>query len=231
MSKQFWGVIVIVILVFVGIFTLTGNKSNSGTTSGGGNASQHIEGQGQAHVTLVEYGDYECPYCGQYYPIVKQVQAEFNSQIFFQFRNFPLVNIHQNAFAAARAAEAAALQNKFWQMHDALYETQNQWTQSSDPSSYFNQIAQQLGLNLKQFETDYASSRVNNTINADTAAGNKLNVQGTPTFFLDGKQVQVGESVSAFETLIKAEIAKQAGSGSAATTPANTGTTSQTTTH
>ena len=210
MSKQFWGVIVIVILVFVGIFMLTSsNKSGTSSSKSSSSAlSQHIEGKGQDHVTLVEYGDYECPYCGTYFPIVKQVQAEFNNQIFFQFRNFPLVNIHQNAFASARAAEAAGLQNKFWEMHDALYETQTQWSQSSDPSSYFKQIAQQLGLNTTQFEADYASSKVNDTINADTAAGNKLNVQGTPTFFLDGKQIQVGQSVSGFETPIKAEIAK-----------------------
>src|SRR5271167_4992764 len=101
MSKQFWAVIIVVVLIFVGIFAF-GNKSPNSSTNSNGTLSQHIEGLGQAHVTLVEYGDYECPYCGQYYPIVKQVQAEYNSQIFFQFRNFPLVSIHQNAFAGAR---------------------------------------------------------------------------------------------------------------------------------
>src|SRR4051812_25422486 len=109
MSKQFWGVIIVVILVFVGIFSLSGNKSNGSGSSSGGGLTQHIEGQGKDGITLVEYGDYECPYCGQYFPTVKQVQAEFNQQIFFQFRNFPLVSVHQNAFASARAAEAAGL--------------------------------------------------------------------------------------------------------------------------
>jgi protein-disulfide isomerase len=239
MSKQFLGVIVIVILIFVGIFAFTGNKSNgTGSTGSVGSSStltQHIEGQGKDGITLVEYGDYECPYCGQYFPIVKQIQTEYNSQIYFQFRNFPLVSIHQNAFAGARAAEAAAMQNQFWQMHDLLYE-QNElsqsnpsastWVNASDPTTFFDQYAQQLGLNLTKFKADYASGTVNNLINADMAEGNKLNIQGTPTFFLDGKQISVGESASSFETLINAEIAKKAGSKAAA--PTSAGTTSQT---
>lgn len=213
MSKQFWGVIIIIVLVFVGIFALSGNKSNGskGSSSSSSSAlSEHKEGNNTTGVTLVEYGDYQCPYCGQYYPVVKQVQAEFNNQITFQFRNFPLVNVHQNAFAGARAAEAASLQDKFWEMHDALYETQTQWSTSTDPESYFTQIAQQLGLNVTQFQSDYASGKVNDVINADMAEGNKLGIQGTPTFFLNGKQIQVGETASSFETLIKAAIAKQA---------------------
>ncbi len=124
MSKQFWAVIIAVVLVFIAIFAF-GQKSTGNTGNGSGKLRQHIEGLGQDHVTLVEYGDYQCPYCGEYYSIVKQVEAEYNNQITFQFRNFPLVSIHQNAFAGARAAEAAALQGKFWQMHDILYE-QNQ---------------------------------------------------------------------------------------------------------
>ncbi|HTB48666.1 MAG TPA: thioredoxin domain-containing protein [Verrucomicrobiae bacterium] len=230
MSKQFLGVIVAIILIFVGIAVFGGNKSNGpGNTSGGstGTLTEHIEGQGKDGVTLVEYGDYECPYCGEYFPTVKQVQAEYNQQITFQFRNFPLVSIHQNAFAGARAAEAAALQGKFWEMHDALYEEQNQWVGASDPTTFFNQYAQDLGLNVTQFESDYASTKVNDLINADMAEGNKLNIQGTPTFFLDGKQIEVANSASAFEKLINAAIAQKT-TGSKATAPTSAGTTSQT---
>ncbi len=228
MSKQFMAVIVVIILAFAGIILVSNHQSNSGSGKSGSSSAptEHIEGQGSTGVKLVEYGDYECPYCGQYFPIVKQVVAEYNKQIYFQFRNFPLVSIHQNAFAGARAAEAAAMQNKFWQMHDALYENQNQWVQASDPTQYFNQYAQQLGLNLTKFKQDYASSKVNNLINADMAAGNKLNIQGTPTFFLDGKQISVGESISDFQKLINAAIAKKTGSNSS--TPSSAGTTSQT---
>lgn len=237
MSKSFWGVVIAVIIVFVGIFALTGSKSNGNNSGSSTTLTNHVEGLGQDHVTLVEYGDYQCPYCGQYYPIVKQVQQDFNNQITFQFRNFPLTSLHPNAFAGARAAEAAALQGKFWQMHDTLYEEnlQNQsgsvatWIDASDPTPYFDQYAQQIGLNLTQFKSDYASTKVNDLITADMAEGNKLGVDATPTFFLDGKQISVGESVSAFETLIKAEIAKKAGqASSSSSTPASTGTTEQT---
>jgi protein-disulfide isomerase len=226
MSKQFWGILAIIVLIFVGIFVFTGNnnKSNSSANSGSAKPTSHIEGLGQSGVTLVEYGDYECPFCEEYSSIVKQVQQEFNSQIFFQFRNFPLVSIHQNAFAGARAAEAAALQGQFWQMHDALYDSSNWqvWSTSNDPTPDFNQYAQELGLNLAKFKQDFASQAVNNAIVADENVGNKLGIDGTPTFYLDGKQVSPQPTVASFESLIKAEIAKK----TAAKTSASSSTSS-----
>jgi protein-disulfide isomerase len=219
MSKQFMGVIAAIILIFVGVAVFSGNKSNDKSSAKtGGKLTQHVIGNGTTGVTLVEYGDYQCPFCGQYYPILKQVQQEFNDQIKFQFRNFPLVSIHQNAFAGARAAEAAGLQDKYWEMHDLLYENQVTWSEGRDPNSYFEQYAKQLGLNLAQFRQDYASSEINDLINADMAEGNRLKITGTPTFFLDGKQVQVGQDVTAFEKVIKAEIAKKAAATGAAST-------------
>lgn len=231
MSKQFLAIIAAIIIVFVGIFALTGKSNKSNNSSGkSGTLTHHVTGQGQAGVTLVEWGDYECPFCGEYYPIVKQAVADFNTQITFQFSNFPLVSIHQNAFASARAAEAAGLQNKFWEMHDLLYQNQSQWSSSSDPTSIFNQYAQQLGLDVTKFKQDYSSTQVNDLINADMAQGNKLGITGTPTFYLDGKQLQVGQSLQAFEQDIKNEITKKTGGSSAAATPAN-GTTAQTPAH
>lgn len=219
MSKQFLAIVAAVIIVFVGIFVLTGNKSNGGSGNSKGSTgtlTQHVEGQGKSGVKLVEYGDYECPYCGEAYPVIKQVVSDLNQQITFQFRNFPLISIHQNAFAGARAAEAAALQNKFWEMHDLLYQNQQQWTGASDPTTFFDQYAQQLGLNVNQFKTDYASSKVNDLINADMAEGNKLGITGTPTFYLDGKQTTLPyqQGASAVEQIINAEIAKKQPAGS-----------------
>jgi protein-disulfide isomerase len=218
MSKQFLAVIVVIILAFVGIIALGGSKNNS-SSGKSGTLSEHIEGNGQDHVTLVEYGDYQCPFCGQYYATVKQVQSEYNNQITFQFRNFPLTQLHPNAFAGARAAEAASLQGKFWQMHDLLYEQNqlyynggqpaNSWIGASDPTPYFNADAQLLGLNVNKFKQDYGSDAVDNVINADMNEGNKLSVNATPTFFLDGKQVQINNSVSSFQQVINAEIAKK----------------------
>jgi protein-disulfide isomerase len=229
MSKQFWAVVAVIVIVLVGIFAITNHKSNTGTnTSSSNKPSQHIEGQGKTGVTLVEYGDYECPYCGAYYPVVKQIQSEYNTQIYFQFRNFPLVSIHQNAFAGARAAEAASLMGKFWEMHDLLYENQNQWSSASDPTTFFNQYAQQLGLDANTFKQDYGSDQVNNVINADMAVGNQLGINATPTFYLDGKQIQVAIQASSFETLINSEIAKKAGLAPANTNTTSAGTTAQT---
>lgn len=216
MSKQFWGVIIIIILVFAGIFAFSNkNSSSSGKGAQTGTLTQHVEGQGKSGVTLVEYGDYQCPFCGQAYPVIKQVEADMDSQITFQFRNYPLTNLHQNAFAAARAAEAAGLQGKFWQMHDALYESQDQWSGSSNPVPTFNQIAQQIGLNVTQFKADYASSKVNDLINADMAEGNKLQIQGTPAFFINGKSTELPyqSGAAAVEKVIQASIDSKAKSG------------------
>jgi protein-disulfide isomerase len=223
MSKQFWAVVAVIVVIFAGITIVNGNKSSNKTKSSSSSSqlSQHVEGNNKANVSLVEYGDYECPFCGQYYPTVKQVATEFNDQIHFQFRNFPLTSIHQNAFAGARAAEAAAQQGKFWEMHDLLYEQQTAWSTASEPSKSFNAYATQLGLDLTKFKADYASSKVNDTINADMAEGTKLGITGTPTFYLNGKKVDVGNNVADFEKVIKAAIAKQGVTSS--------GTTSQTT--
>ncbi|MDB5168841.1 MAG: Protein-disulfide isomerase [Candidatus Saccharibacteria bacterium] len=215
MSKQFLGVIVAILVIFGVIFAISSNKSsNNGTKSSSSTLTQHVEGQGQSGVTLVEYGDYQCPFCQQYYATVKEVAATYDQQIHFQFRNFPITSRHPNAFAAARAAEAAALQNKFWEMHDVLYQNndpngQAGWVAASDPTSYFDQFATQIGLNLTQFKADFASEKVNDLVNADMAEGTKLNVQGTPTFFLDGKQVTIGNSPDGFKKVLDAEIAKK----------------------
>lgn len=212
MSKGFWGVIVAVILIFVGVATFGGNKSGtSGSSKNTNLLTQHVIGQGTSGVTLVEYGDYECPFCEQYYPTVKSIQTEYGDKIKFQFRNFPLTNLHRNAFAAARAAEAAALQGKFWEMHDALYDPSNyqQWSSASNPNTLFEAYAGQLGLNVAKYKTDFASDTVNSAINADMAEGNRLGITGTPTFFLNGKKTEIANDQKAFEKVINAAIANK----------------------
>ena len=214
MSKQFLGVIVAIVVIFFGVYYFSShNSTKTRTTSTTTNSkpSDHVEGQGSTGVTLVEFGDYECPYCGEYYPIVKAVVKQYYSQIYFQFVNFPLVSIHQNAFAAARAAEAASMMGDFWQMHDLLYQNQSQWVSSSNPLPYFLLYAKSLGLNTNTFQKDYNSDAVNNVINADMNKGNSLGIDATPTFYLDGKQIQPINTTSAFDTLINAAIAQKTG--------------------
>jgi protein-disulfide isomerase len=197
MDKRFWAILGVLAVIVVGAIWINNSKSPNGATANVP-PTNHVEGQGSTGVTLVEYGDYECPICAMYYPVVKQVQAQYASQIYFQFRNLPLTSIHQNAFVGARAAEAASMQNKFWQMHDLLYENQNTWAQSTNPETYFNDYAKQLGLNVSKFGKDFSSDYVNNVINADMSAFNKTNQQeATPTFFLDGKYISNAELVDA----------------------------------
>jgi protein-disulfide isomerase len=224
MDKRFLSILGAIIVIFIAVFAISQNSSNgsgSNNSNSGAQATNHIEGQNKAGVTLVEYGDYECPICEAYYQPLKQAVTQYEDQIHFQFRNLPLTAIHQNAFAAARAAEAAGLQNKFWQMHDKLYENQNAWVSSSSPIDLFTQYAQQIGLNVNQFKSDYTSSRVNDSINADVAAFNKLAAAhkpkletATPTFLLDGKYIantglidsNGAPSADKIGTVIKAEI-------------------------
>ena len=216
MDKRFWAVLGVIAVIVVGAIWISGNKAAAPTSNA--QPTNHVEGQGKSGVKLVEYGDYECPICGEFYPIVKQVQAQFATQIYFQFRNLPLTSIHPNAFAGARAAEAAGLMGKFWQMHDLLYDNQQTWANSSNPQPYFNSYAQQLGLNVTQFKQKIASDQVNNLINADLDAFAKTHEQeATPTFFLDGKYINNTElvssngqpSVSNFAAVLNAEIASK----------------------
>lgn len=234
MSRNFWIAVVAIVVILIGVFAFTSSGSNN--SSGKLTPTEHIEGLGKDGVSLVEYGDYQCPYCGEYYTTVKQVEAMYNTQITFQFRNFPLTSLHPNAFAGARAAEAAGLMGKFWQMHDLLYE-QNQlyytsggsnptWIGVSNPEPVFVQYAQSLGLNTTKFKQLYSSDQVNNLVVADENAGNSLGIDATPTFFLDGKQIQVANNVQAFEKLINAAIAQKTGKSSSA--PTSAGTTQQT---
>jgi protein-disulfide isomerase len=213
MDKRFIVILVSIIVIFGGIFfyTRSKNTSNGGSNSSvQGTVSNHVQGTGTTGVTLVEYGDFQCPACGQYYPLLKQVQQKYGDKIVFQFRNFPLVQIHQNAMAASRAAEAAGKQGKYWEMHDALYEQQSSWTSSSSPTAIFEAYAAQLGLNAAQFKTDMESDAVLGTINADIKAGQAYKITGTPTFILDGKKIEESpRDLAGFEKLINDAIASK----------------------
>jgi protein-disulfide isomerase len=209
-NNRFVITLVVIIALIGGAFVLTKHKSN--TSNGGSNSqvqpSNHVEGGGKSGVVLIEYGDYQCPACGQYYPIVKQVVETHKDDITFQFRNFPLVQIHLNAFAGARAAEAADKQGKFWEMHDMLYENQQSWGSANDPSSFFETYAQGLGLDVAKFKADMASQAVSDLINTDIEQGQKIGANATPTFVLDGKKLnQNPRSLDEFNQLIDAQIA------------------------
>ena len=142
----------------------------------------HVQGKPDAPVTLVEYGDYQCPYCGNAYSIVKRLQALMGQNMRFTFRNFPLVQMHPFAMAAAEIAEAAALQGKFWQMHDRLYENQK----ALDPESLMRH-AQHLHLDTAKLEVAIRGGEIAARVQADFNSGVHSGVSGTPTFFINGQ--------------------------------------------
>jgi protein-disulfide isomerase len=144
-------------------------------------ARDHIQGPADAAVTLVEYGDFECPYCGAAYPIVKEVQAQMGEKLRFVFRNFPITTSHPHAEQAAEAAEAAGSQGRFWEMHDLLYENQR-LLGDDDLRSY----AEQLGLDLESFENDLAEHVHATRVHEDFMSGVRSGVNGTPTFYING---------------------------------------------
>jgi protein-disulfide isomerase len=220
MDKRFLGILAAIIAIFIGIFVFTqaSNDDKNGTSNNQVQPTSHIKGEGKKGVTLIEYGDYQCPICAVYEPTLKQVYERYSQDIYFQFRNLPLVSIHPNAFAAARAAEAAGLQGKYWEMHDKLYENQNNWSGSNNALSLFKTYAQEIGLDVNKFSSDYSKSEINDAINADLNEFKKTGQdQATPTFFLNGKYVANKDlsgsngapSVDKFAELINAEIAKQ----------------------
>jgi protein-disulfide isomerase len=156
----------------------------------------HIQGSADAPVTLVLYGDYECPYSGKAYPIVHEVQARMADRLRFVFRNFPLTTLHPHAEHAAEAAEAAAAQGKFWEMHDLLYENQKR-LRDRDLHAY----AEQLGLDVERFDKEFAEHIQLPRIHDDLRSGVRSGVEGTPTFFVNG--VRHDDSYDA-ETLLEA---------------------------
>jgi protein-disulfide isomerase len=141
----------------------------------------HIQGPADASVTLLEYGDYECPYCGAAYPIVKEVQDRMGDQLRFVFRNFPITTSHPHAEQAAEAAEAAGSQGRFWEMHDTLYENQRRLG-DADLRSY----AARIGLDLESFERDVAEHVHAPRVREDFMSGVRSGVNGTPTFYING---------------------------------------------
>ncbi|MBI2617510.1 thioredoxin domain-containing protein [Candidatus Gottesmanbacteria bacterium] len=160
-----------------------------------------------ATVTLVEFADFQCPACGAYYPILTRLKNEFATDLTFVFRNFPLQQ-HKNASLAASAAEAAGLQGKFWEMHDILFEKQNEWSESNSAQDLALQYAQSLGLNSDMFKKDIESVPVKEKIDQDVKDGFALGVNSTPTFYINGEEIENPRSYEDFQTLIKAAIIK-----------------------
>ena len=171
--------------------------------------TDHVRGAKDGKVTLVEFGDFQCPACAAFEPIIRQVMTDNKDVLKFSFRHFPLTQIHKNALLAAKASEAAALQGKFWEMHDILYDKQEEWGEALNAREFILIYANTLKLDIKKFSNDLESKVLEDKILAEFKEGVKLGVQGTPTFFLNGKKVEdTPRNLADFNKMIRDAAAK-----------------------
>ena len=164
-------------------------------------AHDHAEGPADAPLTLVEYGDYQCPYCGAAHPVVKRLQKRLGKKLRFVFRNFPLTQAHPYARIAAEAAEAAALQDKFWEMHDLLFEQQTLLKPEIIPL-----WAKKVGLNSEQFGNDIKQGVIAKRIKEDRQSGIRSGVNGTPTFFINGTRYDGPHDYASLLAALESEL-------------------------
>ncbi len=167
-----------------------------------------VKGDKTSKVVLVEYLDFECEACGAYYPFTKQLTNEYGDKIAFVVRYFPLSG-HKNSRTAAYAVEAAGKQGKFWEMYDVLFTKQSEWgeKQTAD-QNLFEKYAVEIGLDIPQWKKDVVNPEVAKRVEDSFTEGESLSVQGTPTFFLNGKKIQSPKSYELFKKIIDAELKK-----------------------
>ena len=206
----FWIIFLLVLaLIIWGLFVAMSKSPATGLPNVGApapvTAADHVEGPANAPVTLIEYGDFECPACAGYAPVVEQLFSSSSSTLRVVFRHFPLPQ-HLNAPIAAQASEAAAGQGKFWDMYKLLYAGQNSWANLSvsDAAKIFDEYASQLGLNIQKFDVDMMSTTTQAFIQSELAEGQQLGIDYTPTFFVNGKIIQNPQSYDAFKAIIDA---------------------------
>lgn len=208
------GVIIGVFVLVIGLAKLgakggvQGIGANGGEFIGGAlarsaDANDHSKGNLNAKVTIVEYSDFQCPACASVYSSVKEISKEFENDVRVVYRHFPLRSIHANAERAAEASEAAALQGKFWEYHDGLFESQNTWSKMKDPNEFFVELAASLGLNIDQFKKDIDTLSVKERVEKDAKSAEASGASGTPTFYLNGQRISNPASIGAFREVIR----------------------------
>lgn len=161
------------------------------------------KGNKNSQIILVEYSDFQCPACASYYPLVKQASLEFSEKMQFTYRHFPLMQIHANAELASRAAEAAGKQGKFWEMHDLIFERQDEWSKEYSARKFFIEFAKSLNLDMEKFVKDLDSDEIKEKVTSDYQGGLRSKVNSTPTFFLNGKKIKNPRSYDELKSLIR----------------------------
>lgn len=208
MKTFIWIGLIVVILAVLMFWGAKGAEIKPAFELGVAHPLDNVKGDPKAKVVVVEYSDFQCPACRAYYPITRELTTEFGGQIAFVYRHFPLIGIHANAELAARAAQAASKQGKFWEMHDLLFEKQEEWAKTADIKPLFRSYASLVDISVDQFETDWNSTEIKNLVKAERTSAIKFGLSGTPSFFINGKQIQNPTSVEAFRASIKEAINK-----------------------
>lgn len=225
MNKVSWTIFGIVTISILGLLVFFSNDNNTPEIDvskidvtaiqkgnpQNGNIADHIYGREGSKVTLIEYADYQCPGCGGIHPVVKSIVEEYKDQIQYVYRNF-LLSYHNNAKAAAGAAEAAGLQGKYWEMHNLIFGSQDEWNTltGQDRTDKFLGYAKKIGLDTNKFLTDMSSDEIIAKINYDYALGKKAGVEATPSFYLNGVNISsdIWEDETKFKSAIDVELKK-----------------------
>jgi protein-disulfide isomerase len=182
------------------------------------------KGANNAPVVLEEFADLACPQCARVTPILHEVRSSYGDKVKLIFRQFPLeIPAHKNAYDAARAAEAAGMQGKFWEMENILFKNQTLWQPAADPRPLFEDYAKQIGLNVEQLKTDMVGMPATMRVDADKKRGKALNVASTPSVYLNGKLLEIKDTEpETLKKLIDAELAKTSGATTAPAANTNT---------
>ncbi len=213
MTKEAKIIAAVFILIFGGLGFMIARNNRIATTPVSRDKLiapySYTKGNRDAKVSLVEFGDFQCPACAAAHPLVEQLLAYYkdNPDVNFVFRHFPLPQ-HQFALLSAESVEAAGAQGKFWEMYDLLYTNQNAWVSSSDPLSIFVEYANQLKLDVNRFKNEVQQNKYNQSISDDQQQGLALGINSTPTFFLNGNKMVGIQSLEDFKARIDAELAK-----------------------
>lgn len=201
--------LVVVLVLGGGIYGLTQIDSDGSSISTSVDAiseSDNTKGNAEASLVLIEYSDFQCPACATYQSMINQLMEEYNDQIYFAYRHFPLRSIHDNAQLAGQAAEAAGIQGKFWEMHDKLFVSQNDWSDESDPTEKFITYAGEFELDVEKFKTDMESDITKDKVDSDYNGGSAARVNSTPSFFLNGDKISSPKTYEDFKELIDQEL-------------------------
>lgn len=210
-SSRFWkriGTGAVVAAFVVGGVYLAARAGGSrpavlpGTLADPVTSSDWVRGNRDAPAVLVEYSDLQCPACANYYPLLKRLESEAGDRVAVVYRHFPLIGLHKNAELAARAAEAAGKQGKFWEMHDFLFERQRDWAEAADPRDTFISYAGMLSLDAQKFASDLDADDVKKAVNDDVRGGNRSRVNATPTFFLNGNKISNPRSYDELKAIV-----------------------------